>query len=540
MGIVGLQGGALARVLIGSVGLAFAAGCAASTPDEDRTAEFALEAPACTDALFAGAEPLAGAPPDASTVPSGIASFNGARLRRLVQVLSSECTENPADPFLSGQCRRVEASGGCASACTTPGYPTPLSRWAPVSNRTRAYATVETIQRAFARAAADVGLTDYTASVQPFVRGGMVENWNLLVRLPGARSDGKAIVVGAHHDSINNRDTNPEAPGANDDASGIAVLVEVFRALASMPRLDRDVIFAAFGAEEQGRYGSRAYVQSLPRRAQGGACPAADPSFPCVEDIVGMIQLDIVGLPRSAAGAASDPHASPADWVRVFASPATAGPGVEVGDSASQLWARSIDIAARSAQGGAPSFHVVTMPALDREGRFSDHASFSELGVPAVRFIASKEDASVQHSSRDRVVSPAGDEMIDWGYVERVAHVVFAAARDAATIVTGGRFPRVTPEGALDFAEASGTFQFALREGSSHAIARTVTCTASGVGRHGSNVVSLPASVRSIMVRAVEPGGRLGLPHEVYLRECRIMGAAGIPLTSSTTHCHDE
>lgn len=72
---------------------------------------------------------------------------------------------------------------------------------------------------------------------------------------------GPKIIVCGHYDSISSGD---HAPGANDDASGIAAALEAFRMLANHASdLKYEIIFAAFAGEEQALLGSRAFVLDL-------------------------------------------------------------------------------------------------------------------------------------------------------------------------------------------------------------------------------------------------------------------------------------
>lgn len=84
-------------------------------------------------------------------------------------------------------------------------------------------------------------------------------SWNASADLAGGTLAEESIVVAAHHD------TTPDSPGANDDGSGVAVLLEAARLLAestggSGSRLPRTIRFITFGSEEQGLQGSTAYV----------------------------------------------------------------------------------------------------------------------------------------------------------------------------------------------------------------------------------------------------------------------------------------
>jgi hypothetical protein len=89
---------------------------------------------------------------------------------------------------------------------------------------------------------------------------------NILGKLTGAdrqRRD-ELVIVGAHYDGGGIDPDGTVYPGAEDNASGTSVVLALAEALASRPRPGRTVIFAAWGAEEQGAWGSRAYVSTTP------------------------------------------------------------------------------------------------------------------------------------------------------------------------------------------------------------------------------------------------------------------------------------
>ncbi|MGL4912161.1 MAG: M28 family metallopeptidase, partial [Romboutsia sp.] len=89
----------------------------------------------------------------------------------------------------------------------------------------------------------------------------------------------KTIVLGAHFDSVS-------SPGASDNASGTAVIVEVARLLSSKEirkNLNYNIEFVAFGGEELGLLGSKEYVEQLKEDGR-------------VENIEAMINLDMVGV----------------------------------------------------------------------------------------------------------------------------------------------------------------------------------------------------------------------------------------------------
>jgi hypothetical protein len=83
---------------------------------------------------------------------------------------------------------------------------------------------------------------------------------NLILDLPGRNNDG-FVLIGAHYDGV------PGSPGADDNASAIAVLLEMARALAANPP-KRRVRLVAFDLEERDLAGSRAYAAELHRRRE--------------------------------------------------------------------------------------------------------------------------------------------------------------------------------------------------------------------------------------------------------------------------------
>jgi hypothetical protein len=115
--------------------------------------------------------------------------------------------------------------------------------------------------------------------------------WNIAARLPareGSPHADEVVVVGAHYDHLGFGGQFSMAPGvhaihpgADDNASGTALLLEVARRLTALPaRPERTILFLAFGAEEIGAIGSRYWVQH--------------PSAPLAH-VVAMVNADMVG-----------------------------------------------------------------------------------------------------------------------------------------------------------------------------------------------------------------------------------------------------
>ncbi|HWI65268.1 MAG TPA: M20/M25/M40 family metallo-hydrolase, partial [Symbiobacteriaceae bacterium] len=87
---------------------------------------------------------------------------------------------------------------------------------------------------------------------------------NVMARMKGTETGGKALVLAAHYDSV------PTGPGANDDGTGVAAVLEAARALKAGPPLKRDVIFLITDGEEAGLLGARAFVKHHPLAQDAG------------------------------------------------------------------------------------------------------------------------------------------------------------------------------------------------------------------------------------------------------------------------------
>jgi peptidase M28-like protein/PA domain-containing protein len=105
-----------------------------------------------------------------------------------------------------------------------------------------------------------------------------------LLRSPDPNNAQRAVLVGGHLDGVGTDPDGSVFQAANDNASGPAVMIEVARALAaSRASLSHSIVFVAFAGEEEGYYGSEAYV------AQMAVAPGR------VESLVAVLNLDVIG-----------------------------------------------------------------------------------------------------------------------------------------------------------------------------------------------------------------------------------------------------
>lgn len=118
----------------------------------------------------------------------------------------------------------------------------------------------EAERRAAAYLAGELRAMGYVVSTVPFdftTRSASGTSQNVIASSPNEDPSVPLVIVGGHYDSV------PAGPGANDNASGTATVLEVARELSMYPVPGVAVRYVAFGAEEVGLVGSRRYVGSL-------------------------------------------------------------------------------------------------------------------------------------------------------------------------------------------------------------------------------------------------------------------------------------
>jgi hypothetical protein len=170
----------------------------------------------------------------------------------------------------------------------------------------------------------------YDVRITPFsMSAGRGESQNVEARAANEDPDARLIIIGAHYDSV------PQGPGANDNGSGTATILEVARELAASPVSGVVVRYVSFGAEEVGLLGSKAYVEAMPQRDR--------------QRVALMMSVDMMAVGDHPAFGGTP------DWVF-------------------QAMARA------ESQGYQP------INQSDRLRRMSDHAPFIEAGMPALMF----------------------------------------------------------------------------------------------------------------------------------------------------------
>jgi hypothetical protein len=221
----------------------------------------------------------------------------------------------------------------------------------------------------------------YYQDIGPFFAG------NVVGVLRGTDTPEQMIIIGGHYDSTS--DNAYIAPGADDNASGTACVLECARVMSAY-QFERTIVFIAFGAEEQGLEGSEYYA------AQAAASG---------EDIVAMINVDMLG------------YLAPGDDVDIDV----------VGNPASQ-WLRDQALAVAAT-------YVPETPAVvgsDLAGMGSDHMSFWDQGYAAILLWEDSDQHSPYiHSAADSIGLSYNHPYL----AHQTTRVVAALAADLAGLV---------------------------------------------------------------------------------------------------------
>lgn len=238
---------------------------------------------------------------------------------------------------------------------------------------------------------------------------------NVVATLKGAQpaSENRLYVVSGHYDSMCTSPTDAvcDAPGANDDASGTAAVLEMARVM-SLYKFDATIIFMTVAGEEQGLVGSTYFAEQAKEKGL---------------NIEGMFTNDIIGSSLGGNGV-RDPFT-----VRVFSEGVQSNETAEeanvrrgVGgenDSTSRQLARFIK---EAGERYVPNMSVKMVYRRDRYLRGGDHIPFVERGFAAVRFTEPNENYNHQHQNvRTENGTVYGDlpEFDDFQFIARVARV---------------------------------------------------------------------------------------------------------------------
>ncbi|MEP7248493.1 MAG: M28 family metallopeptidase [Spartobacteria bacterium] len=244
----------------------------------------------------------------------------------------------------------------------------------------------------------------------------LVQVVNVVATLLGAQPEAKdrIYVVSGHYDSRASDPLNAtaDAPGANDDASGVAAVLELARVM-SKQKWDATIVFMAVAGEEQGLFGSTHWANKAKEKKW---------------NVAGMITNDIIGSSHGEDGAVDNQH------VRLFAE------GVPPLSQMPDAWRKQIqtggendsptrELARFIKTTGERYVTGMTVNLIYRKDRYlrgGDHSPFLEAGFPAVRMTEPNEDFRHQHQDvRKEGEVQYGDlpEFDDFAYIAQVARI---------------------------------------------------------------------------------------------------------------------
>jgi hypothetical protein len=249
-----------------------------------------------------------------------------------------------------------------------------------------------------------------------------VEIVNILGVLKGTDHPNRVVILSAHIDSrvTDVMNATADAPGANDDGSGVALVIEAAR-LLSKQRHDATIIFAILSGEEQGLFGGQLLARTA--KARGW-------------QVTAQLNNDIVGNSHGIGGEHID------NRVRVFSEGIRSSEGPDesknrrgIGgedDGPSRALAKYVDqIGVRSKAG----LDVLAIRRPDRFQRGGDHSPLLDAGYPAVRISEATENYDRQHQDlRTENGRAFGDTIdgVDFPYLAKVTNLNVAAARALA------------------------------------------------------------------------------------------------------------
>jgi hypothetical protein len=286
-----------------------------------------------------------------------------------------------------------------------------FERYAQASNGRMSVEFFQTVAPVSQRIPSPTPIVDVVATLRP--------------ERPGPSAD-RVVVISGHYDSMARTaiDAESDAPGADDDGSGTAVVLELARVMSKYP-FEATIVFLAVAGEEQGLLGATAWADMAKSRGM---------------KIEAVFNNDIVGSTMAGDGTREN------RYVRVFSeafSPVDTGAvfrqrislGLE-NDGASRSLARYIK---ETGERYNPKFGVALVYRLDRFLRGGDHRPFHERGFRAVRFSEVKENYDHQHQNiRIENGKEYGDlpKFVDYEYCANVGRI------NAAAIATLARAPQ--------------------------------------------------------------------------------------------------
>ena len=270
---------------------------------------------------------------------------------------------------------------------------------------------------------------------------------DVLAIQPGTSDPNRVVIISGHIDSRNSdpMDAIGDAPGANDDGSGVAAVIEAARVL-SKQKFAATIVYAVLSGEEQGLFGGKLLAATA--KAKGWQVEA-------------VLNNDIVGNSHGSGGSRDD------KTVRVFSE------GTKATETPEQANKRrynggEVDSPARNlsrfiAALPDPGITIEQVYRTDRFGRGGDQVPMLEAGFPAVRITERQENYDRQHQNiRTDNGRAYGDVIggVDFPYLAKVTSLnikILAALAAAPGTPTGVAIEgQVSPDTTIKWKPVAG------------------------------------------------------------------------------------
>jgi hypothetical protein len=224
---------------------------------------------------------------------------------------------------------------------------------------------------------------------------------NIIAEHPGVEEPSRILELGAHYDTVDG------SPGADDNASGVAAILEIARVLSSV-ETKRTVRFCFFAREEHGRDGSNYHVRQIEKRD---------------ETLDGAIIFEMIGY-------ATDQPDSQATPVRIpiFFSPPTTGNFIAViGNFRSGGLGNRFERAANHYVPALPYFSANRLGGFFKDALRSDHKPYWDNGYRAIMLTDTANFRNPHYHKASDV-----PDTLNFDFLQRVAQTV------SATLLTWG------------------------------------------------------------------------------------------------------
>ncbi len=225
-----------------------------------------------------------------------------------------------------------------------------------------------------------------------------------LIAPPGEHDGAELIVLGAHMDHLGRTEQGSYYPGAEDNASGVAVVLEIASALQrKRADLRRGVVIAFFGAEEIGLVGSQWFVKRGPIKHTR---------------FVAMVNVDMIGRPLV--------DQTQMAWLKKLLKIDSLNSVGVVGTQGRPFFKATVEEACQHAQLTPYGTQAALSPIVKSLARNrADHSSFESVGIPTLFF--GSGESNDYHQPTDTI------DKLQGGLMARRAQVIFESVLTLAT-----------------------------------------------------------------------------------------------------------